>query len=250
MSDPERASACASGGEQRAGAYLIGVLDTAARELLSSIGDAEHVLELIVAGAIALVPHVQRAGISLIERDGTVTPHASSDDIVAEVEQLQSELGEGPCHESVREQRRVLVADLASSERWPRFAPAAVQRGVATVCSFPLFALNGSTGALSIYAATPAAFDENSLDTTALFASYAAIALHGGQRVDQLNAALRSRDVIGQAKGILIERFAVSEEQAFAMLVRSSQDTNLKLRDVADWLVGDTIHGRRDPSPR
>lgn len=134
------------------------------------------------------------------------------------------------------------------AERWPRFAPVALERGVATMCSFQLFTSNdGTAGALNLYAGQPGVFDESSLDTGALFASHAAIALYGAKRSAQLTEALRSRDAIGQAKGILIERFTLSEDRAFAMLVRSSQETNIKLHAVAEWLVDEATRGRRGP---
>ncbi|NMO88352.1 GAF and ANTAR domain-containing protein [Actinomycetospora sp. TBRC 11914] len=224
-------------------------MDTAARELLTRDGDIEHLLGLIVAGALSTVPHVGRAGVSLVERRGTVTSYAPSDAVVAELDGLQDSLGEGPCRDSIFDEERVLVEDMAATgeQRWPRFAPAALERGVAAMCSFQLFAQEGSAGALNLYADTAHAFDESSLNIASLFASHAAIALHGTQRAAGLDIALRSRDVIGQAKGILIERFTLSEEQAFAMLSRSSQQTNLKLHAVAEWLVGEATRGRGGP---
>ncbi|MFP5070838.1 GAF and ANTAR domain-containing protein [Pseudonocardia nantongensis] len=235
-------------GEQGVGAGLAQALDTAARKLLARNGGVEHTLELIVAGAIASIPHVDRAGISFVEADGTITSRAPSDEVVAEFDAWQNELGEGPCRDSIHEHGRVLVTDMdTAGERWPRFAAAAAERGVATMCSFFLFAQNGNAGALNLYAGRAGVFDDSSLETGALFASHAAIALHGAKRAAGLNEALRTRDVIGQAKGILIERFTLSEDQAFAMLVRSSQDTNLKLRDVATWLLNEATQGRSGP---
>ncbi|TCK24632.1 GAF domain-containing protein [Pseudonocardia endophytica] len=239
--------------EQRVGAQLARVLDEAAHELLArrDSGDAvEDIVQLIVAGAIASIPHVDRAGISLIEPDDTITSRAPSDPVVAELDRLQNELGEGPCRESIRTQERTLIEDMAAAGlgRWPRFAPTAIERGVATMCSFQLFARDdGTAGALNLYAGQAGVFDESSLDIAALFASHAALALHGAQRAAGLDEALRTRDVIGQAKGILIERFTLSEDQAFVMLVRSSQDTNIKLRDVATWLLTDAT-ARAGPS--
>jgi hypothetical protein len=228
----------------RVGTQLAQVLDDAARELLSHDG-VEHTLKLIVAGAVGSIPHVTRAGISLLERDGTVTAHAPSDEVVVELDQLQNTLEEGPCRDSILDEERVLIDDMAAADdRWPRFAPAAIERGVGAMVAFQLFAAHGSAGALNLYAEQPGVFDESSLDIGSLFASHAAIALHGAQRAAGLNQALRTRDVIGQAKGILIERFTLSEDQAFAMLARSSQETNIKLHAVAEWLVGEATHRR------
>jgi GAF domain-containing protein len=231
----------------RVGIELAQVID-AARELLSHDDGVEHTLELIVAGAVFSIPHVTRAGVSLLERDGTVSARAPSDEVVVELDQLQNTLDEGPCRDSIVDQERVLIDDMArAADRWPRFAPAALERGVGTMAAFQLFAAHGSAGALNLYAEQPGVFDESALDIASLFASHAAIALHGAQRVAGLHQALRTRDVIGQAKGILIERFTLSEDQAFAMLARSSQETNIKLHTVAEWLVGEATRGRCGP---
>lgn len=247
---------CAAGrfrsGEQPSrGRELARVLDGAAQDLISRGEDesVDYTLRLIVSGAIAAIPDVDRAGISYVQLDRTVTSEAPSDDVVAELDVLQNELREGPCRDAIRDQERVLVEDMsAGARRWPRFAPVARERGVATMCSFRLFTTgDGAAGALNLYSGTPGAFGDDSLDTGALFASHAAIALHGAQRVAGLSWALRSRDVIGQAKGILIERFTLSEGRAFAMLVRSSQETNLKLHAVAEWLVDEATRGREGP---
>jgi ANTAR domain len=133
----------------------------------------------------------------------------------------------------------------SASERWPRWAPAAAARGVESLISFQLFANKGSAGALNMYAGTANVFDDDTAEIGALFASQAALVLHGAQRMAGLNIALLSRDVIGQAKGILMERFDVGPDQAFAMLVESSQQTNMKLVDIATWLVEEKEKNRK-----
>jgi transcriptional regulator with GAF, ATPase, and Fis domain len=239
--------------DQRVGADLARALDEAARGLLERGQDegVEYTLELIVRGAIQTVPHVQQAGISLVERGGGVQSSAPSDDVTRELDELQNELGEGPCLDSIWHERRILVEDMAKAhDRWPRWAKAARERGIGSLMAFQLFADEGSAGALNMYASEPNVFDESTSDAGRLFAAEAALALHGAQRVQSLHAALDSRDVIGQAKGILMERFGIDGGRAFSMLAKSSQETNIKLATVAEWLVGEVEKKHRDTTHR
>jgi transcriptional regulator with GAF, ATPase, and Fis domain len=221
------------------GADLARALDEAARGLLERGDgeDLEHTLGLVVRGAIHTIPHVDQAGVSLVER-GTVLSKAPSSDVVRDLDQLQNELGEGPCLDAIWREERVVVEDMSEAhDRWPQYAPAAHDRGVGSLMAFQLFASSGSAGALNLYASDSHAFDETTADTGALFAAQAALVLHGAKRVQGLHVALDSRDLIGQAKGMLMERFGIDPQRAFGMLVESSQQTNMKLVDVARWLV-------------
>lgn len=222
---------------------------TVTRALLADPG-LERTLDLVVTGALAALPAVSRAGVTMLERDGSVASHAPSDPVVATLDALQDDLGEGPCHDCVHTRARVTADDLAlvGPPRWPRFAPVALEHQIAAMCSVHLATRQGFSAALNLYAPTPGAFDEACLATAALVASHAAIAIGSAHRVADLTDAIASRDVIGQAKGILMERKGIDGREAFDMLVRSSQDTNIKLRDVAAWLVAETVQ-RRSPRP-
>lgn len=235
------------GPDERAGAELARVLDEAARGLMERGREEglEHTLDLIVRGAIETVPHVEQAGVSLVERGGIVESYSPSTTVVRDLDELQNELHEGPCLDSIWLEQRTLVEDMSEAhDRWPRYAPAAVEQGVGALVSFQLFADRGSAGALNLYASRPRVFDDSTVDIGTLFASQAALVLQGAKRVSGLTVALQSRDVIGQAKGILMERFGITQDQAFSMLVESSQHTNMKLVDVATWLTDEV--GRRD----
>ncbi len=230
------------------------VLEESARRLLErgDEQDVDHTLRLIVRGAIHTVPHVEQAGISLVERNGRIESHEPSSELVASLDRLQNELGEGPCLDAIWHERRTVVEDMGTAyRRWPRWAPAAQERGIGSLLAFQLFATQGSAGALNLYAEQPGAFDEDTTETGALFASQAALVLHAAQRVSGLNLALSSRDVIGQAKGVLMERFGVGQARAFAMLVESSQQTNMKLVEVATWLANEVEQrgARNGPGP-
>lgn len=227
---------------ERAGVELARALEDAARGLVErgANEDVEHTLRLIVRGAIHTIPHVEQAGISLVEHGGTVVAHAPSNQVVRELDELQTELGEGPCLDSIWYEQRTLIEDMSQVRgRWPRWSAEAEQRGIGSLMAFQLFTDKGSAGALNLYASEPRVFDEATADTGSLFATQAALVLHGARRLHGMSGALASRDLIGQAKGVLIERLGVGPERAFAMLVESSQQTNIKLVDVASWLISE-----------
>jgi hypothetical protein len=229
---------------------LAASLRAAAERLLEqrSVRDLDETLSQIVSAAVNLVPSADAGGISMVE-DGVVTSRNPTDPGVTELDRLQSELHEGPCISALEDPAEdgvILADDLAAEDatRWPRFSPAAVASGYRSVLSTQLQAREGGRAALNLYAAGARAFDQDARQTAALFALQATMLLYGSEAVRGLNRAVESRDVIGQAKGILIERHGIDDTKAFQMLVSASQDTNIKLVEVARWLVSDTIAGR------
>ncbi len=211
---------------------------------------AEHnqqaTLNAIVAAAVTTVPGAKWAGISLIAgRD--ITAATSTADIVADIDQMQRDLDEGPCVTAIREHHTVLSNDLATDSRWPRFATKAAERGVQSMLSFRLFVAAADLGALNLYGSAAGVFTTDSQIVGALFAQHAAVALAGSTRDDQLSDAIATRDVIGQAKGILMHRNRITGQQAFTLLVHASQHTQIKLVDVARWTV--EVHESTVPEP-
>jgi GAF domain-containing protein len=203
-------------------------------------------LRAIVHGALDLVPAANWAGITLIQGK-RVTVEASSHYLVFELEQLQSDFGEGPCVSAIRQQRTIRVTDLAKPDQpWPHFAATAVERGVRSMMSLRLFLRQETLGALNLYAAQPNAFAPDAEILADLVAQHAAVALAGATHEHHLNVALVNRDVLGQAKGILMQRDGLTALQAFQLLVRASQDTNMKIADVARWLITETENNTRD----
>ncbi|GAA4862008.1 ANTAR domain-containing protein [Actinomycetospora straminea] len=228
---------------------LVVELRRAAQTLLGrrSIRDLQRTLSEIVAAAVETVPGASAGGISVSE-DGIVDSRNPTSRGISELDRLQGELQEGPCItalESPAEDGIVMADDLggADAERWPRFAPAAVAAGYRSMLSTQLATTGPMRAALNLYATEPHVFDPDARLTAGLFAVQAAMLLYGSEQAVHLTRAVDSRDVIGQAKGILMERFGVDETEAFQMLVESSQSTNLKLVDVARWLVAEA--GRR-----
>ena len=154
-----------------------------------------------------------------------------------ELDLLQIRLKTGPCVAAAQEQAPIEVADTRRDERWPNVMSEAVGLGVGSMLCVPLWVDERTLGSLSLYADRPEAFSENDKKTVNLFATLAAVALAGAQRAEQLQGALRNRDVIGQAKGILMERLRITEDAAFVLLAQSSQKQNRKLIGVARQLV-------------
>lgn len=199
-------------------------------------------LRAIVEAAAVVVPGIRWAGVSLV-RGKTTTAHAPSDAVAHALTELQSRLGEGPVVDVLRSHRTVVISDLTAETRWPRFVAAATERGVRCLASFRLFVTRGGDlGALTLYGPTPATFDDEALVTGELLAQHAAIAMAGAQAEEQMQRAIASRDIIGQAKGIIMERFHVNAVRAFEMLTRISQEDNIKLLHVAQRVI-DTTNG-------
>ena len=199
--------------------------------------DSEATLEKVVEAAIALVPGAEEGSISVVTDRKKVQSWAASNDLPREVDELQGEVGEGPCLDAVFEQDVVSVPDMAGEQRWPRFAARAAEAGAASMLSFQLFIDAGDLGAMNLYSREPHAFDEESQRVGLPLAAHAAVALARVQEREQLLTAMNSRDLIGQAQGILMERHKITADQAFQLLARASQDRNVKLRDLAEELI-------------
>lgn len=221
--------------------------DARLREFLSTgrrfaaTSTVEQTLELVLTAAVDASPATDLAGVLLLEERGKITSPATTDEVVNELDQVQAEYNEGPCVESIYDEEMVLVQDFTEHlERWPHFARRALDLGIHSSLSFQLFTEGSRAGSLNLFSRRPHAFSEDDRVLGALFANQAGLALRGARRVAQLDRAVASRDVIGMAKGILVERFRIGDDEAFQRLVQSSQHTNMKLVDVARWLVSET----------
>lgn len=186
---------------------------------------------------MALIPGVQSGSISVVSNRSGIRSVAASSDLPSQVDALQAETGQGPCLDAAFEHETVRVADTRTETRWPAFASRAWGIGAGSMLSFQLFVEGDTLGALNLYSSEPNAFDDESERVGLLFAAHAAIAYAAANEQSHLNQALTTRDLIGQAKGVLIERFKLTGDQAFALLVSASMATNTRLRDVADQLV-------------
>jgi GAF domain-containing protein len=209
------------------------VMSRAARQLQEEHDDVEATLQAITTLAVATVPNAEECSISYVIGRKQVEPRASTSELPGKVDALQGEIGQGPCLDAVWENEVVRVDDVGADDRWPQFAARASAVGVGSMMCFQLFVSGDRLGALNLYARTPEAFDDECQEIARMFAAHAAVALAGAQHEENLRKSVDSRDLIGQAKGILMERHRLTADQAFGVLARASQEVNRKLVDVA-----------------
>ena len=200
-------------------------------------GSVDDTLHSIVTAAVGTVPGAEYAALSVIEARRTVQTRAGTADVVYRVDQVQYDTGEGPCLDALYQQHTVRLSDMAAETRWPQFTDRVAKLGIASMLSFQLYVEQDNLGALNLYSANTDAFTDASEQVGLLFATHAALAMADAQTKQQLTRAMAVRDVIGQAKGILMERHKITGDQAFTLLVRASQNSNTKLSDVARYLV-------------
>ncbi|WP_371621503.1 GAF and ANTAR domain-containing protein [Streptomyces sp. NBC_01116] len=190
----------------------------------------------IAQSATELVEGCDAAGI-LILRDGQVQTLAATGPMAEESHRLQERMREGPCFDAARRrdgERVFRIGDMtAFQQRWPAFAPRAAELGIGSMMGFLLFADEENLGALNLYSRLPGCFTETSETAGWVLASHAAVALSSARHQAQLTEAVATRHVIGEAMGILMARHRIPENEAFNALRRHSQDSNMKLREVA-----------------
>ena len=199
--------------------------------------EADGVLRTVVDAALRIVPGTQEGSVSPVIGRRKVLAQAASGRLPLDVDALQEEVGQGPCMETAFEQHTVLAPDLAADLRWPRFSARAAVLGARSMLSFQLYVEDDNLGALNLYSREVGAFDERSVAVGELFAAHAAVAYSAAQRQSALERALVSRQLVGQAQGILMERARLTADQAFAALTKASQDRNVKVAEVARRLV-------------
>jgi GAF domain-containing protein len=217
-------------------------------DTLSAAGSVAEVLVRVVHAARAVVPGADLVSVTLRDPDGGFHTPVETDALATRLDELQYRLGEGPCIAATMKGGLGLVhaPDLAASADFPTYGPAARSLGAGGLLAVGLFP-EGEVprmGALNLYSREPGALDGRDQDLALVLASHAATALAATQAFDsvdleaaQLRQALASRDVIGQAKGILMERRGISAAEAFDILRRTSQDLNVKLIKVAETLA-------------
>lgn len=194
----------------------------------------QDTLDRIVQLAVDTIVGCDFAAVSLMERRKIHTA-ASTGDVPERVDAIQYEVDEGPCLDAIKDHEVVQVDDLSKEQRWPRFSPRTVgETKIMSMLSFRLFSEEDTMGALNLYSFDADAFEDDATDVGSVFAAHAAVAMVGARQQEQLENALKSRDVIGQAKGIIMGRDGVTDDEAFDRLKRASQRVNLKLTEVAD----------------
>ncbi len=207
-----------------------------ARELASA-RTLDETLQGVVDLACDVIEGCTSATISFIHRGGKISSPAFSGRLAKDADMLQYEVGEGPCLQAIREHETYRIDDMEEEERWPRFTERVQELGVASMLTFRLFHGRDTMGALNLYSQQPQAFDDEAEAFGTVFASHAAVALKSAISEAGDKEALESRDIIGQAKGILIERHGVSADVAFNVLRAASQRQNRRIRDIAEEIV-------------
>ena len=202
--------------------------------------DLDETLELITRSAADTIPGIIDASISITTRTGEIQTLAPTGPLVIRADHLQYELGEGPCLDAAVEEPVVAVNDLASDERWPDFGPKAAALGFGSQVAFQFRAEPHVRGALNLYAREPNEIDQDSVQLGNMFAGQTAVAMGWARQDATMTDALATRNLIGQAVGIVMERYKLDSDRAFAFLTRLSQTSNTKLHVIATALVTQT----------
>ena len=242
VGEPEARAVAVSGGTAagRAGADEFGHL---AMEL-HDVEGVEETVEAVVQYAVHAL-QCSFAGVLLVGTGRKPEILALTDPRVAALYQLQIETGDGPVITAIEEQRIVVVPDVEADTQWPSaWSAQARAAGVRSVAHLPLTAGARTAAVLSLYSEAPDAFDTDDLAVASILARHAAVAIANARQEASLNQALDARKLVGQAMGILMERYDLDSDRAFEVLKRYSQQTNRKLHDVAK----DLINTRRLPS--
>lgn len=209
----------------------------AAREMQDE-RDAGATMDKAVVIAQRVVSGAQEAAISLVHRGGRIDTPAATSEVVRRIDELQYRYDEGPCLDAIRVQGYARSSDVRTDERWPQWGPAAAEEtGVRSMLSFRLFTHADKFGALNLYSRQSDAFDDDDHEHGLAIAAHMAIAIAAAQEISQLKGAIDTRTVIGQATGILMERFDLDAGRAFVVLTRLSSHSNRKLREIAHELV-------------
>jgi transcriptional regulator with GAF, ATPase, and Fis domain len=223
------------GGTQAGGGLLAEQLSDLAR-VMQHETDVQGTLDSIVRSAVVTVPGAEHASLSAVRRRRHVVTVAATGELPRAVDQAQYTAGEGPCLDALYDRAAVQLPDLAYETRWPKFVALVRLLPLGSMLAVQLYVEGDDLGALNLQSRHPHAFTGESVRVALLFAAHAAVAMAAAEQHEHLTAALCSRDLTGQAKGILMERYKVTAAQAFAMLVRVSSITNRRLVDIAEEL--------------
>jgi len=215
----------------------------------------DSTLRLVVELARATVGGADGVSVSL-RRHGRLSTVASSDQTVLDMDAQQYNTGEGPCVDASVKGHWYHAESLQSEERWPEFTPRAQALGINAILSTPLLALKRPVGALNIYSRTPSAFAARDQKLASKFAAEVSTILaetgvdvSDGERSERFHRALRSREVIAQAQGVIMEREGVDEREAYKVLRVYSQRTGRSLQSRAEEITASTLSGQPESGP-
>jgi transcriptional regulator with GAF, ATPase, and Fis domain len=215
-------------------------------ETVRAMGQAsslDETLRSALTGALEMVKHAEHAGVSMVYQHTRIETPAATDDVARRGDELQYELGEGPCLQSIRRQETVWSDDLTVEHRWPRWSQrASDELGVRSMLCLQLFVTHDTLGALNLYSSKPRAFESEDRTAGLALAAHIAVALSSAQNVEGQKSALKGASVIGQAQGILMQRYELLPSQAFLVLARAAQRDDSTLQQISESLVGNSGH--------
>jgi GAF domain-containing protein len=191
-------------------------------------------------------PH---AGITLLRGGGRrFAPLAPTDPVVRRADELQDELSEGPCVDASTLGRSVVSNDVVADGRWQTWTPHVADLGLRSILSSTLQSGRRRLGALNVYGPPGHEFSSDDVERGRVLAHYASVALRLSEKVEGLRIALDTRSGIGQAQGVLMERYRIDAARAFDILKRYSQDENVRLVRVAARVVAEATGPNDDPA--
>ena len=202
-----------------------------------SLRRVDDVLVDVTAAAQELIPGVDIAGVLLVGKGGTHQTLAPTSDVMFKLDELQMTTGEGPCLQAALDEIVIRTDDFRDEPRFPNYAPKVVELGLLSALSLKLYTADRTAGALNLFGYEPRPWNSEAETIGMVLAAHAASAILASRESEQLQSALSTRDRIGQAKGIIMERFKIDDVRAFEMLRKLSQDTNTKLVDVAHRVI-------------
>jgi len=197
----------------------------------------DDVLRGVTEAVLELIPGAEYAGLLLLGRGGKYETLVPTDDLMYQLDEMQIRTGEGPCVEAAVDDLIVRTDDFECELRWPEYSPLVAKVGIRSALSFKLYTAQRNAGALNIFSTEVKAFDAEAEAIGSVLAAHAAAAIVASRQEEQLQSALSSRDLIGQAKGIIMERYQVDAVRAFEMLRELSQSENVKLVDIAKQVI-------------
>ncbi|MDF0531734.1 GAF and ANTAR domain-containing protein [Tsukamurella sp. 8F] len=215
---------------------LLSSMTDIARDISRAPG-VEETLASVTQACIDLIPVVTAASILSVEGPETYVSLAPTSDLPRRLDELQNRFREGACWDAATADSVTRSPRLRDESRWPHFAPAAVLEGVESMLSFRLFTFDKRVAALNLFADVPDAFGNEEETVGGMLATHAATAMIANDRQLQFRSALASRDIIGQAKGMLMERFDVDAVRAFELLTQLSSERNTRLVEIAELVV-------------
>ena len=202
-----------------------------------SLRRVDDVLVDVTAAAKELIPGVDSAGVLLVGKGGTHQTLAPTSDVMFKLDELQMTTGEGPCLQAALDEIVIRTDDFRNEPRFPNYAPKVAELGLLSALSLKLYTADRTAGALNLFGYEPRPWNSEAETIGMVLAAHAAAAILASRESEQLQSALSTRDRIGQAKGIIMERFKIDDVRAFEMLRKLSQDTNTKLVDVAHRVI-------------